>query len=160
MARRRARVSLAGREALVEREPDIRAVVLAQPHRRGNTDQRCASSFGRFCLRNKLSQSVHDAGEEYRGTTQRWRILKGVPCRREPGLSDGVGEIDNDLVRAIGSHMLTMERAMVAASLCGFYALRGMLLDDFEIGMDEDGPAAEALEALAVHLGFLRAAAA
>ena len=31
----------------------MEAVVLAQPHRRGNADPRCASVLGRFCLRLK-----------------------------------------------------------------------------------------------------------
>lgn len=55
------------------------ATVLAQPHRQGNTDQRCATALGRFCMAHRVPLDVMYAAEEYEGLVRRWRAAKGVP---------------------------------------------------------------------------------
>lgn len=130
-------------------------VVLRQPHRLGNTDQRCATVFGRFCLHNKLIGELYDAGEEYGAVVRRWRSAKGIANpysnERRPA---GRGPTD-DQVRKWGSRILTMDGAMRDVTENGFFAVRQLVLEQYELGMDQDGPAITALVALAVHLGMI-----
>ncbi|GLS17886.1 hypothetical protein GCM10007874_09020 [Labrys miyagiensis] len=134
----------------------MEAVVLAQPHRRGSTDRRCASVFGRFCLRLKLRQELTEAGEEYAATVKRWRAAKGVPTPFHNEAS-GSGRGAADATVAIWQRqMLAMERAMMEAGLKALLAVKQLTLDGNELGMDQDGPAVEGLMALAVHLGVMR----
>jgi hypothetical protein len=48
-----------------ETQAQTMATVLAQPHRRGSTDQRCESALGRFVLAQWLRSEVYDAGLSY-----------------------------------------------------------------------------------------------
>jgi hypothetical protein len=160
MAKRRNRVSLAGRNyRQAPPEADVRSVVLNQPHRRGNTDQRCASVFGRFTIRNKLSQDIYDAGEKYREAANAWRIAKGVPgiASDRRGMA-AKADLTADDVEVLRRKMLGMERAMwYAAGHKAYLAVRQLVLDENELGMDQDGDAIDGVTALAIHLGLLTA---
>lgn len=146
-----------GRRSRTEPKERIEGTVLNQPHRRGNTDQKCASVFGRFCLRNKLRTELYDAGEEYASVTRRWQTAKGIPVQvSSPDPSSGLG-VTKEVVKTWQTRMMGMERAMCEATANGHRAMRQLLLDQNEIGMDQDGLAIIAAEALAVHLGFMRA---
>jgi hypothetical protein len=141
--------------ALKPREA-IEAVVLAQPHRRGNADPRCASVFGRFCLRLKLRAELNDAGEEYAATVKRWRAAKGIPTPfHNEATGSGRGAAD-PTVAAWQRQMLAMERAMMDAGLKALLAVKQLTLDGNELAMDQDAAGVEGLMALAVHLGLTR----
>jgi hypothetical protein len=131
------------------------SVVLAQPHRRGNADPRCASVFGRFCLRLKLRSELGDAGEEYAATVKRWRAAKGIPTPFHNEAS-GSGRGAADLTVATWQRqMLAMERAMMDAGLKALLAVKQLTLDGNELAMDQDAAGVEGLMALAVHLGLM-----
>ena len=53
-------------------------VVLAQSHREGDLSQLRATSWGRFCLRNRLSRELFDAGERYASVYRQWAMLSSV----------------------------------------------------------------------------------
>lgn len=135
----------------------VDATALAQPHRRGNKDQRCVSVFGRFCIRALLRSELFAAGEEYGVAVLRWRAAKGIPVglvSRSGGLSEPRPPA---VVQALGRRMLRMERAMAMdAGFTAYLAVRQLVVDENPLGMDQDGRAISGLMALAVHLGWLR----
>ncbi|CAM5776367.1 hypothetical protein LMIY3S_05492 [Labrys miyagiensis] len=144
--------------ALKTAEPP-EAVVLAQPHRRGSLDRRCASVLGRFCLRLRLRQELTDAGEEYAATVKRWRAAKGIPTPfHNEAAGSGRGAADTT-VTAWQRQMLAMERAMMTAGLKALLAVKQLTLDSNELAMDQDAAGVEGLVALAVHLGLMPAGA-
>lgn len=74
--------------------------VLNQPHRAGDTDQRLATEFGRFCVKHipvALSNDVFRAGEEYGDAKYAWLAANGLPCTerrpREAGNGDGASPV-------------------------------------------------------------------
>lgn len=147
--------------ARLRREAGERATVLAQPHRRGNYDQLCASALGRFILNHRtdgrgLRRELFEAGEEYAGTVRRWRASKGIP---EPFLNSargsGTGPSDEAVERL--EKRVTAMRSYVAKE-SGVQALKWLdiiVLDDGEIPGAVGCHAVGALTALAEHLGMI-----
>lgn len=136
------------------KEPTMQTV-LNQPHRRGNSDQRCASVLGRFCLRAGLRMELYDAGEEYAAVVRRWRSAKGVPA----GYANHSGRGSDPSDEAVAnwkSRMIEMERAMNSEGFQALMTVRQLTLDGNDIGMEREGQAVYGLMALAVHLGFIR----
>ena len=89
----------AAQRAIEEREI---SVVLAQPHRRGNRDQKCGWPLGEFALTHRLAigwnESLYDAGCEYSALVRRWRLAKGLP---DPSAGRGRaigGDVDPDVI--------------------------------------------------------------
>ncbi len=109
------RPTAAEREAArLRREAGERATVLAQPHRRGNYDQLCATALGRHVLDHGLLRELYDAGEEYAQTTHRWRALKGVPVGLQAvGIGSGA-EIADEAVKRLSKRLDDMRKAVVA----------------------------------------------
>ena len=109
------RPTAAEREAArLRREAGERATVLAQPHRRGNQDQLCASALGRHCLDHRLRRELFDAGEEYAETARRWRALKGVPVGLQAiGAGSGT-EIADEAVKRLCARLESMRTAVTA----------------------------------------------
>lgn len=71
------------------------AVVLAQPHRQGDTHQWRGSALGRFILAHKLRPELYDVGEEYAALVRRLRAAKGVPMPEKPARAGmGLGPSD------------------------------------------------------------------
>ena len=156
MAKKAKPVSLAGQQLVRDDAgEDIRAVVLRQPHRRGNLDQKCATAWGRFVLRNQFGQPMYDAGEHYRAVVQRWRIIKGIPCKRDPGVSDGVGEVTDAKVKELTLAKTGMEVVMAEVSQAGLMIMRDMTLDDHEYAQTMDKYVIPVVIVLARHLGYI-----
>ena len=89
------RPTVAERDKLAKlKEQAEMQTVLAQPHRRGNTDQRCASALGRACMALGLPQSYYDAGQNYAALRRRWRAAKGIPTDERLGIGSGAGPED------------------------------------------------------------------
>lgn len=109
------RPTAAEREAArLRREAGERATVLAQPHRRGNYDQLCASALGRHVLDHGLRRELYDAGEEYAETARRWRALKGVPVGLQAVGAGSGGEVADEAVIRLSKRLDEMRKAIVA----------------------------------------------
>ena len=135
-----------------------RSFVLMQPHRNGEASQLAGSAFGRYCLRMKMRRELYDAGEEYANVVRRWRAARGIPT--DLRLSEGAGTGDGPAgttVAAWAKRISSLNNTMLNTSKEGFFAVRQMILDGYDIGMDQDGCASETLVALAVDLEFIRA---
>jgi hypothetical protein len=131
--------------------------VLGQPHRRGNTDQRCATVFGQFCLAQRLHRNLYLAGEEYAGVTRRWRSAKGIPTPyHNEAAGTGRGPSD-ETVQTLTRRMVEMEQAMMGAGVKALLAVKQLTLDGNPLGMDQDSAAVDGLMALGVHLGMMSA---
>ncbi len=136
--------------------------VLDQPHRRDlgeRMDHKWAeSALGRLCLRRKLREELYEAGIGYGSIVACWRGAKGIPR------SDGRGEggscsagPDDASVKRWQAQMVAVERAMMREGTDAFLAVRMMVLDHGDIGMDQDEAAISGLSAVAVELGLMRA---
>lgn len=143
-----------------ERADAIRGVVLAQPHRRGNTDQRAESPWGRFCLRagpghRPLDREIYDAGEQYAGLKRRWRAARGVPTDLRLGVG-GSGDGPSDITVAQWARTIArVEHAMARETVPGFLAIRGALFDHADIGLEYQEAAVVAAEVMAAELGMM-----
>ena len=132
------------------------SVVLAQPHRRGSDHKWAASALGRFCLRRRLREQLYDAGHDYANIVSCWRGAKGVPRQVANGHGgSGAGPSDGT-VRKWQADMIELERAMMACGTEAFLAVRTLVLDEADIGIDQDEPAIEGLTAIAVAKGRMR----
>lgn len=130
------------------------ALVLNQPHRRGSSDQRCASALGRFCLRAGLRRELYDAGLEYAGVVNRWRAAKGIPLQHHVTGGTGIDPSDETVARW-RRDMLDMEQAMMAHGIKALLAVKQIALDDADIGIDQDSYAIDGLYAVAENRGLL-----
>ena len=150
------RSTVAALEA-IERDKRLQnmSVVLSQPHRQGNTDQRCESALGRFCLKHRLAREIYDAAEEYRGVVNRWRAAKGIPMELRQGIGSGGDGPSEDTVRGWSKRILLMERALNRASNEARHAVCQIVLDGFELGADQVEHGKIGLFALADEMGFL-----
>lgn len=140
------------------RRQEHKQVVLAQPHRRGNTDQRCATAIGRFFIRNpRLRRELPDAAERYAALKRRWRAAWGVRTmeRASEGSGSGLGP-SATAVRRWGAEITMAERAMMEASPAGYFAVRLLVLEDADIGTDQEAAAVVSLTALAVQLELMK----
>lgn len=131
------------------------AVVLAQPHRRGSEDTRCASALGRFVLAQGLRSEVYEAGLDYAKLINRWRSAKGIPTQIREGIG-GLGDGPSDeTVQSWASQIARIELAIVPISHAGFLAMRRLCLDDHDIPSSLWFDAAISLGALAKTMGNL-----
>lgn len=133
------------------------AVVLAQPHRRGETSQLAGSALGRFILLHRLRREYFDAAEHWATTKRKWLSISGAPMPDRPGGTGGdvPRELYASWVKADADASKAMEQAAGPAALA---AVRALSVDDSDLPATY--PAAlpiKALAALAVHFGYLPA---
>lgn len=131
------------------------AVVLAQPHRRGERDQKAASALGRFVLQQKLKEEVYDAGEEYAALVRRWRVAKGVPVQGRVGPSTGM-PLDDATVDTWGKRIASIERRFLKAGPGVASATIWLTIDDRDLASPSWPLALVGLRALADELGLLK----
>jgi hypothetical protein len=110
-------------------EDEEKRVVLAQPHRRGERDQRASCALGRFCLKNKLELEFYQAGEDYGNLVRRWRIAKGIPVQGRPGPSKGI-EPDEKVIRGWGRRIMEIEDRLLKAAPGVLGAIGWLILSD------------------------------
>jgi len=118
------------------REEAEKATVLAQPHRRGNTDQRCENNAGRYMMHLQQHSSwqpqCQDAYDELRGIVRRWRNLKGLPDPETSRYREGgAGDVDEALLNRLHGrwqdaihHVFNMagdQEGTIVQSLCENY---------------------------------------
>lgn len=146
-----------GGEVIRERPDAVKGVVLAQPHRRGDTDQRCGSALGRACMRARLRLECYDAGEDYAATVRRWRAAKGCPTTMRLGgssLSDGPDEVT---VARWRKTIIECDGAMARESRDGWIAAKAAMLDEIDVDATWQEHFVVAMLALAVCMGKLPA---
>lgn len=137
-----------------------KAVVLAQPHRRGEESQLAGSALGRFILQHNLRREYFDAGEMWASTKRKWLSISGAPLPDRPGGTGGdvPMEVFDAWLQADADAMRIME---AAGGIDGLSAVRRLAMDDFDLPATLPAlPAVKALAALSVHLGLLPASAA
>ncbi len=147
-----------GGEVIRQRPDAIIGVVLAQPHRRGDTDQLRASALGRACMRARLRRECYDAGEDYASIVRRWRAAKGCPTTlRLGGASLGDGP-DADTVARWRKTIIDCDSAMARETREGWIAAKAAMLDDIDLDATWEGAFVVAMMALAICMGkFQRA---
>lgn len=108
------------------------AVVLAQPHRLGSTDQLCASAVGRFILYHRLAREIYDAANDYLELVVRWRVAKGIPVRirMHAGTGDGAS---SETVAGWTQQIARIELGIGQITKSGCVAMRRLILDDEDI---------------------------
>lgn len=139
--------------SVAARAESIVSVVLAQPHRRGNTDQRAEGAWGRFCLRARLAREVYDAGEEYASVKRRWRAAKGVPSTIRLGIGGSGDGPSEATVMGWGRMLIRVEDGMARVNLAGYLAIRSAVFDQIDIGGEYESAAVVVAEWLAGALG-------
>ena len=89
------------------------AVVLAQPHRRGDKSQNCESPLGRLVAKRKLRHEVFDAGLHYGHKVWLWQAIRGVPVEIHASSGKSTGEGPKDAtVRRWNVEITRIDRAM------------------------------------------------
>ena len=133
------------------------AVVLRQPHRRGEDSPLAESPLGRLCLRNKLKRELYEAGMNYGSIVACWRGAKGIPMTTDCGGGSATADGPTDLVvQRWQRQMLEIERAVMRHGTEALLVMRTLVLDEAEAGIERDGLAIVALEAVAVELGLMK----
>lgn len=130
------------------------AVVLRQPHRRGNDNARLESPFGRFVDLHKMPDEIWKAGEEHEGRVRRWRSAMQVPTDVRAGESGGDGP-DWVVVQGWLREIRDCESAM-NREVRGGASLVCSLVCDHREAYVATSIIRRALVALAQHLGYLR----
>lgn len=133
------------------------SVVLAQPHRRGSEDKRCASPLGRMAIRAGLHEALLDAAEDYAGLVRRYRAAWSAPRDvGTPGESYGTpaGPSMQAVLRMRGE-IVAIERAAkrTPSGSRGFGAVKRMVFDHEDVSPRQDRDVLDALIAMAVQMG-------
>lgn len=157
----RAEMERLAKLAAEREERKVKGVVLDQPHRRGNPDQRCENALGRFVVEEKLKPELYEAGDEFARLTLTWRRLKALPgvIHHGPGnavtcdeqqLADKINRLARDM-RDADSAM----RPSDAAAVRWLTLQAGPMDDAKDHGEEFMTRCRDGLYALARHFGML-----
>lgn len=133
-------------------------VVLAQPHRRGDTDQFVESPLGRFVLLNCLDKDgkprreIYDAGREYGDLVRHYHVAK---IETKPIVSTGEGSgrgVSPEKAKWLAKEVRRLERPLRRLSMPGFLAVRRLAVYESEISSTYETPAKVILYFLAILL--------
>lgn len=109
------------------------SVVLAQPHRRGDEDQLCASALGRFVKAHGLRRELYDAGEQYANLKRQWLAFFGAPM---PDRLSGSGTgVTLATAQEWGRRLDALEIAVATAAPAGY----GLAVLEYVRSMAVDG---------------------
>lgn len=126
-----------------------KAVVLAQPHRRGHgMDQLCESPLGRLVMRRKLPRVIFDVGLEWGSFVRRWQAARGIPPEIRIGPGSG-RELPAIIVARWGRRIAQVEASLKRISAAGFRAVRTLTVNEREIDRSDEPEAVEVLRELA-----------
>ena len=148
---------------MIAREQEARDIekvtVLAQPHRRGDTDPWCASALGRFCIAYRLRRECYDAGLIYASMKSKWLAAVGAP--RDVRMGGSGRDIPAKIVHGWAARIAAMEDAMMrAGGVAGLGWIEELAVyDRGEIGAYAAPVAQRTIMALAVECGNLPATA-
>lgn len=149
----------------------VKAVVLAQPHRRGDDNPMLSDAIGRFCARVRMRSEAYDAANAYAGLVRQWRASSSVPGlainrvetgdrgQEEAAPPTRLQALDDDALAKITRRIIECETAMIRETRDGFIAVRAAIADGIDIDATWQEAAKLALLALAVVLGRLPSSA-
>jgi hypothetical protein len=106
--------------------------VLMQPHRRGDTSEKCESPLGRFVLRNKLREELYTTGIEYGGLVRQFYAAKGIPQPSSDGGGSGRG-VSPEKAMKLKEELDRLEPPLKRSSPVGFGGLRQLTVHEQEI---------------------------
>lgn len=143
--------------AAEERE---KAVVLAQPHRRGNSDQKCGWPLGEFAIAHRADlgwdEALYHAGCEYSGLVRRWRLAKGLP---DPSAGRGGArgvDVDPEVIIRLESLWQDAEASVrYWGGDRAYVAARALCVDHEHLPVEAWRDAMRGLRLLAKHFGML-----
>lgn len=132
-------------------ERRVVSVVLAQPHRRGDTSQACESPLGRLCLKFKLRPEIYDAGLAFGARYRLWEATVGAQTEIHAGVGLAAGDGPSDeQVRAWGFEIARIDRVMKMVSAIGCAAVRALAVSEREIPEHHERDAVACLTELAI----------
>lgn len=110
------------------------AVALAQPHRRGNTDQLCESPLGRYVANHRLGRACYDAALDFAGLVRHFYRLKGIPLPCGDGYRGSTSGLppNPETARRITARLIRIERELAAVSRPGLDAVKQLCVYEFE----------------------------
>lgn len=150
------------RDAKPETEKKLMAVVLAQPHRRGNRDQRCESALGRMVIGLKLPDAYFRAGEEFAAIYRRWRLAKGLAVGHATEGKGGSVDPTPEEISRLSKALVASQNAIIeAAGYKGYSGVRSIVIEglDLTLTSESEGATIDGLHALAIHYGMIDARA-
>jgi len=132
-----------------------KVVVLAQPHRRGERDQKAESAIGRFVMRRRIEDECFTAGLRYAQKRRMWRAVKGAPMPDR--LSGSGADVSADVVDGWRKELDSMEDAMLTCGVAAFGWVETLACDDRDmpVGHPSEDDTVRALRALAVERGLI-----
>lgn len=157
----RAEMERRAEEARKREARRIIGVVLDQPHRKGNTDQRCESALGRFVIAHGLKPELYEGGNEFARIVHTWRRLKALPGVVSHGPGKAVTCDDQQLADKINRLAREMRDADSAMRPRDAAAIKWLLFQAGQMEAPDDHGEAfvmqcrEGLYALAVHFRML-----
>jgi hypothetical protein len=138
-------------------EDNEKAVVLAQPHRRGDLSQNRESPLGRLAAKWKLRSEIIDAGFQYGRKVRLWQVNHGVQIEvHAPSAGHSGAEIDAATMRRWNAEIIRIDKALKEISLVGFNAVRMLTAAEREIAPGVEEAAVACLTELAIQLSMLR----
>jgi hypothetical protein len=115
------------------------AVVLAQPHRKGDRDPLRESSLGQFVLRHRLDRLCYDAALDFARLTRRVFASKGVPQPHRDGhrTPDNWLGLSAEAARHLQHELEQLEKRLRSVSRDGFSATRQLAVFEREASPDQ-----------------------
>lgn len=155
-----AEIAAAQKEAEANALHQVVGLVLNQPHRMGDNDQRLHCALGRMCKRLKLRDELYRAGDEYAALVRRWLIAIGGI---RPEGHKASGNSQEEITREIADKLTArLDEADAVLKRSGAYPwVRHICVDYPSQNVSELPPIAGAkarqgLFDLAVHFGMLK----
>lgn len=135
-----------------------KAVVLAQPHRRGDKSYLRGSALGRFVDDHKLRIELYDAGNAYGTLKNKW--LAAIRAPRDVRMGGSGRDVDMTIVNAWGARAFEMESAIMRSGVAAVGLVEDLaVFDRGEPVGEQIQIAARGLGYLAIHCGYLPARA-
>jgi hypothetical protein len=104
--------------------------VLAQPHRRGDAEQRLESPLGRLTLRHKMGREYFDAGQEYGGLVRHYYHAKGIQLDFSEGRSGSGLGVAPGKPKWLAAELERLETPLQRLDSDGFRSLKSLCVHE------------------------------
>jgi hypothetical protein len=99
-------------------------VVLRQPHRKGDSDQLCESSLGRFILHNRLDRALYHAGLTYGSLVRFYCYAKASSVGINEGQGGSGAGVSPEKAKKLTEEVAHIERSLRQISPIGFSGVK------------------------------------